>query len=176
MGWVREKLFGVKFPAGEPEGPQGEQDFALGVQPRMGGGTGVAQGKLIEVPDGTGAAFGGLEIGAIADGFQGADALAVELLIAERLVIAGALADAETTVAGEAGEFAEAFWILDIGDEEMSADETDAGNGTQALDFGELTAGLAHQAAELGLPGEGLVQQFVEDQGLRPQRIVGQLL
>src|ERR1035438_4644334 len=65
------KLVGVKFPAGEPEGPQGEQDFTLGIQPRMGSGAGVAQGKLIEVPDGTGATFGGLEIGAIADGFQG---------------------------------------------------------------------------------------------------------
>ena len=48
-----ENWFGSNSRAGEPEGPQGEQDFALGVQPRMGGGAGVAQGKLIEVPDGT---------------------------------------------------------------------------------------------------------------------------
>ena len=143
MGWIG-KLFGIKFPAGEPEGPQDEQDFALGVQPRMGGGAGVAQGKLIEVPDGTGAAFGGLEIGAIADGFQGADALPVELLIAEGFVITGAVADAEAAIAGEPGEFAEPFWILDIGDEEMGPHQPDAGRGAQALNFGELAASLTH--------------------------------
>ena len=138
------KLVGIKFPAGEPEGPQGEQDFALGIQPRMGGGAGLAQGKLIELPDRTGAPFGGLEIGAIADGFQSADALAVELLIAERFIITGAVADAEATVAGEAGEFAEPFWILDIGDEEMRPDDPDAGGGAQPLNLGELAAGLTH--------------------------------
>lgn len=152
-----EKLFGVKFPAGEPEGPQGEQDFALGVQPRMGGGTGVAQGKLMEVPDGTRAAFGGLEIGAIADGLQGADALAVELLIAKGLVITGAVADAEAAIAGEAGEFAEPFWVLDVGDKEMRPNQTDPWGCAQTLDLGELAAGLAHEPAELGLTGEGLI-------------------
>ncbi len=55
----------------------------------------MAQGKLIEVPEGTGAAFGGLEISAITDGFEGADALPVELLIAEGLVITSARADAD---------------------------------------------------------------------------------
>ena len=69
----------------------------------MSGGTGAAEGKLIEIPDGAGATFGGLEIGAIADGLQGADALAVELFIAEGLVITGAVADAEAAIAGEAG-------------------------------------------------------------------------
>ena len=136
------KLCGIKFLAGEPEGPEGEQDFALGVQPRMRRGTGVAQGKLIKVPDGTGAAFGGLEKGAIADGLQSADALAVELLIAEGFVIAGAVADAQAAIAGQLREFGEPFWILDVGDEEMRADQTDAGHGAQALDFGELAAAL----------------------------------
>jgi hypothetical protein len=136
----------------------------------------MAQGKLIEVPDGTGAAFGGLEIGAITDGLQGADALTVELLIAEGFVITGAVADAEAAVAGEAGEFAEAFWVLDIGDEEMGPDEPDPRGGAQPLDLGELAAGLTHEPAELGLPVEGLVQQFVEEQCLGTQRIVGQLL
>jgi hypothetical protein len=116
----------------------------LGVQPRMGGGAGVAQGKLVEIPDGTGAAFGGLEIGAIADGFQSADALTVELFIAEGFVITGAVPDAEPAVAGKAGKFHEAGGILDIGDKEMRADETDAGGGAQTLDFRELAAGLAH--------------------------------
>ena len=149
---------GIKFPAGQPEGPEREQDFALGVQPRMGGGTGVAEGSLIEVPEGTGAAFGGLEISAIADGFQGADPLAVELFITEGFVIAGAVANGQTAVADQPGEFREACWVLNIGDKEMSADEADAWNGAEPLDFGELAAGLTHQAAELGLTGEGLVQ------------------
>jgi hypothetical protein len=123
----------------------------------MGGGAGVAQGKLIEVPDGTGATFGGLEISAITDGFEGADALPVELLIAEGLVITGARADAEAAVTGEAGEFGEAFWVLDIGDKEMRPDETDPGGCAQTLDLGELATSLTHEAAELGLTGEGLI-------------------
>ena len=53
-GLGSEKLVRIKFPAGEPEGPEREQDFALGVQPRMSDGTGVAQGSLVEVPDRTG--------------------------------------------------------------------------------------------------------------------------
>jgi hypothetical protein len=114
----------------------------LGVQPRMSRGAGVAQGKLIKLPDGTGAAFGGLEKSTIADGFQSAAALAVELLVAEGFVIAGAVADAEAAIAGQLREFPEAGWILNIGDEEMRADQTDAGHGAQALDFGELAAGL----------------------------------
>src|ERR1022692_2984034 len=123
----------------------------------MGGGAGVTQGKLVEIPDGTGAAFGGLEIGAIADGLQGADALTVELFIAEGFVITGAVADAEAAVAGESGEFAETFWVLDIGDKEMRPDETDAGGGAEPLDLGKLATGLTHEAAELGLTGEGLI-------------------
>jgi len=141
----------------------------------MGGGTGVAQGKLIKLPDGTRATFGGLEISAIADGLQGADALGVEFFIAEGLVITGAVADAEAAIAGETGEFGEPFWVLNIGDEEMGPDEPDAGGGAEALDLGELAAGLAHEAAELGLTVEGLVQQFVEEQGLGTQGVVRQL-
>ena len=123
----------------------------------MGGGAGVTQGKLVEIPDGTGAAFGGLEIGAIADGLQGADALAVELFITEGFVIAGAVADAEPTIAGESGEFNEPFWVLNIGDKEMRPDETDAGGCAEPLDLGKLATGLTHEAAELGLTGEGLI-------------------
>jgi len=129
----------------------------LGIQPRMGGGAGVAEGSLIEVPDGTGAAFGGLEISAITDGFEGADALPVELLKAEGLVITGAHADAEAAVADQPGEFCEACWVLNIGDKEMRPDETDPGCCAQTLDLGELATSLTHEAAELGLPGEGLI-------------------
>jgi hypothetical protein len=42
----------VKVLALEPEGPEDQEDFALGVQPRMSGGAGVAQGSLIKVPEG----------------------------------------------------------------------------------------------------------------------------
>ena len=142
----------------------------------MSGGTGLAQGKLIELPDGPGAAFGGLEIGAIADGFQSADALTVKLFVTEGFAVTGAIADAEAAVAGEAGEFSETFWVLDIGDEEMRADETDAGNRTQPLDLGKLPARLAQEPAELGLAGEGLIQDFIEETRLLAERIVGQLL
>src|ERR1035438_4978474 len=123
----------------------------------MSGGAGAAGGSLIEIPDRTGAAFGGLGISAITDGFQSADALAVELLIAEGFVIAGAVADGEAAIAGETGEFAEPFWILDISDEEMGPHQPDAGRGAQALDLGKLAAGLTHQTTELGLAGEGLI-------------------
>jgi hypothetical protein len=58
----------------------------------------------------------------------------------------------------------------------MRADQTDAGHGAPALDFGELAAGLGQEAAELALAGKGLVQQFVEEPGLGTQRIVRQLL
>src|ERR1017187_4991761 len=123
----------------------------------MSGGAGAAEGSLIEIPDGAGAAFGGLEISAIADGFQGADALAVELFITEGFVIAGAVADGEAAILGQAGELGEAVRVLDIGDKEMGADQTDAGGGAQALVLGEVAAGLAHEAAELILAGEGLI-------------------
>ena len=142
----------------------------------MSGGAGAAEGSLIEIPDGAGAAFGGLEISAIADGFQGADALAVELFIAEGFVITGAVADGEAAILGQAGEFGEAVRVLDIGDKEMGADQADAGGGAQALDLGEVAAGLAHQAAELILAGEGLIQQLIEQERLGTQGVIRQLL
>src|ERR1039458_2787666 len=123
----------------------------------MGGGAGVAEGSLIEIPDGAGAALGGLEISAIADGLQGADPLAVELFITQRFVVTGAVADAEAAVAGELGEFPEPCWVLNIGDKEMSADQADARGGAQALDLGELAAGLTQESAELALAGEGMI-------------------
>lgn len=169
------KHFGCKLPVGAPEGPEGEQDFALGVQPRMGGGPGVAAGKLIAVPDGTGAAFGGLKKGAIGDGLQGADAVAIELLVAQGFVIAGAIANAQPAIACELRELLKAGRVLDIGDKEMRAHEADARNGAQPLDFGELPSGLDQQPTALGLTVQCLVQQFIEDQGLRTQRVVGQL-
>jgi hypothetical protein len=83
------KLIGVKFLALKPERPEDQEDFALGVQPRMSVGAGLAQGSLIKVPEGTGAAFGSLEEGAIADGLQDAVALAIELFKAQRFVVTG---------------------------------------------------------------------------------------
>ncbi len=148
----------------------------MGVQPRMGAVPGVAAGKFVKVPDGPLLSFGGLEIGAIGDGLQGADAVAIELLVTERFVIAGAVADAQAAIARQLGELFEARRVLDVGDEEVRADQADAGDGAQAWDFEERAAGLDQQAAALGLTGEGLVQKFVEDQGLRTQRVVGQLL
>ena len=88
----------------------------------------MAQGKLIELPDRPGAAFGGLEIGAIADGFQSADAFAVELLIAQRFVVAGAVANAQPAVTRKLGKVSEACRVLDIGDQEMRADQAHAGS------------------------------------------------
>ena len=46
-----------------------------------------------------------------------------------KIVITGAVADAEAAVAGQPGELGEAFWVLDVGDKEMSADQPDAGDG-----------------------------------------------
>ena len=174
-GFGAGKLVWVKVHVVEPEGPEGEEDFALGVQPRMGGGACLAQGGLIEVPEGTGTAFGGLEIGAIADGFQGAVALAVELFEAQGFAVAGAVADGQAAVAGEAGEVEEAGGILDISDKEMGADQTDARDGAQTLDFREGAAALAEEAAGLGLAGQRLIQGLVEEQRLGTQGIVRQL-
>src|SRR5208283_4996553 len=112
----------------------------------------------------------------IADGLQDAVALTIQLFKAEGFVVAGAVADGQSAIAGEAGEFGEAVGVLDIGDKEMGADEADAGSGAQALDLGEAAARLAHQAAGLGLTRESLIQQLVEEQGLGTQGIVGQLL
>ena len=134
----------VKVLTLEPEGPEDEEDFALGVQPRMSGGAGVAQGSLIEVPEGTGAAFGGLEESPVADGLQDAIALAIELFKAERFIVTGTVADGQAAVPGEAGEFGEALRVLDISDKEMGADEADTWSGAQALDLREGAAGLTH--------------------------------
>ena len=93
------------------------------------------------------------------DGFQSADALAVELLITEGLVITGARADAEPTIARESGEFNEPFWVLDIGDKEMRPRRAfrDAGGGAQAvLDLGKLATGLTHEATGTGIDRRGL--------------------
>lgn len=167
------KLVWVKVLALEPEGPEDEEDFALGVQPRMSGGAGVAQGRLIEVPEGTGAAFGGLEKGAIADGLQDPIALTIQLFKAEGLVVAGTVADGQSAVLGEAGEFGEAVGVLDIGDKEMGADEADAGSGAQTLDLREGSAGLTQEAACLVLARERLIQEFIEQERLGAQGIVG---
>ena len=110
----------------------------------MGGGTGVAEGSLIESPSGTGAAFGGLEISAIADGFQGADPLAVELFITEGFVIAGAVANGQTAVADQPGEFRGSVLGLE---HRRQRDERRRGRRLErsgAADFGELAAGLRH--------------------------------
>ena len=151
------KLVWVKVLALEPEGPEDEEDFALGVQPRMSGGLGLAQGSLIEVPEGTGAAFGGLEKGPVTDGLQDAIALTIQLFKAEGFVVTGAVTNAQAAVLGEAGEFGEAVGVLDIGDKEMGADEADARSGAQTLDLREESAGLTHEAAGLGLASESLI-------------------
>jgi hypothetical protein len=170
------KLVWVKVLACEPEGPEDQEDFALGVQPRMSGGTGVAQGSLVKVPEGTGAAFGGLKESAIADGLQDAVALAIELFKTQGFVVAGAVADAQAAVPGEFGEGGEAVGVLDIGDKEMGADQTDARSGAQALNLREEPARLTQAAAGLGLAGQGLIQEFIEEQGLGTQSVVGQLI
>lgn len=129
----------------------------MGVQPRVSGGAGLAQGSLVKVPQGTGAAFGGLEEGALADGLQDPIALAIELFKTEGLAVTGAVADGQAAVLGEAREFGEAVRVLDVGDKEMGADQTDARSGAQALDLGEGAAGLTQEAAGLGLAGQCLI-------------------
>ena len=170
------KLIGVKFLALKPERPEDQEDFALGVQPRMSVGAGLAQGSLIKVPEGTGAAFGSLEEGAIADGLQDAVALAIELFKAQRFVVTGTVADGQTAVSGEAREFGEAVGVLDIGDKEMGADQTNARSGAQTLDLRKEPARLTQEAAGLGLAGQSLIQQLVEEQSLGTQGMVGQFL
>jgi hypothetical protein len=158
-----------------PEGPQGFKDFALGVEPRMGGGTDLAERKLVKVPDRAGAPFGGLEEGAIGDGLQDREALAVELFKAQRFAVTGLIADGQTAVASEFGELFEAGGVLNEGGEEMSADEAHAGNGAEVLDLREGSAGLNQEAAGLKLSQQGLIQLVVEQLGLGPEWIMRQL-
>ena len=139
----------------------------------MSGGLGLAQGKLEVVPEGAGAAFGGLEKGPVTDGLQDAIALTIQLFKAEGFVVTGAVTNAQAAVLGEAGEFGEAVRVLDIGDKEMGADEADAGSGAQALDLREAPAGLTHEAAGLVLARERLIQQLIEQERLGAQGIVG---
>ena len=75
LGLGAGKRLWIKLLSIEPERPEGEQDFALGVQPRMRAGTDAFETGLIKFPDGTGSAFGGLKPGPIADGLQDAVAL-----------------------------------------------------------------------------------------------------
>ena len=123
----------------------------------MSGGAGLAQGSLIKVPEGTGAAFGGLKESPITDGLQDPIALTIQLFKAEGFVVTGTVTNAQAAVLGEAGEFGEAVRVLDIGDKEMGADQADAGSGAEALDLGEGAAGLTHEAAGLGLASERLI-------------------
>jgi len=135
----------------------------------MSGGTDVAEGKLMEVPDRAGAAFGGLEESAIADGLQDGETLAIQLFKAQRFIVTGLVADGEATVASELGEILEAIGVLDKGDEEMSADDADAWGGGQMSDFREGAAGLNHEAAGLMLSLEGLIHEAKEQEGLWPE-------
>lgn len=130
---------------------------------------------MIKIPDGTLLAFGRLEKRPIADGFQEGVALAVELFKAQRLVVAGTVADGEATEAGEAGEIEEAVGILDEGDKEMSADDADPRDGLEVVNFREGPAGLEHVPAGLVLSLKGVVQQFVKEPGLRAQQVMRQL-
>jgi len=123
----------------------------------MGGGTCLAQGILIKVPEGAGAAFGGLEKGAIADGLQDAIALTIELFKAQGFVVTGAVADAQAAVAGKFGKSGEAVRVLDIGDKEMGADQANARSGAQTLDLREESAGLTQEATCLSLAGQRLI-------------------
>jgi len=141
----------------------------------MGGGAGLAQGSLIKVPEGTGAAFGGLKESPIADGLQDAIALTIQLFKAEWFVVTGTVTNAQAAVLGEAGEFGEAVRVLDIGDKEMGTDQADTGSGAQTLDLREESAGLTHEATGLGLARQCLIQELIEQQSLGAQGIVGQL-
>src|ERR1017187_1033459 len=89
----------------------------------MSGGAGLAQGSLIKVPEGTGAAFGGLEKGSITDGLQDAIALTIQLFKTQGFVVTGTVTNAQAAVLGEAGEFGEAVRVLDIGFKETGAAE-----------------------------------------------------
>ena len=170
------KLVWVKVLVLEPEGPEDAEDFALGVQPRMSGGAGLAQGSLIKVPEGTGTTFGGLQESPIADGLQDAIALTIQLFKAQWFVVTGTVANAQAAVLGEAGEFGEAVRVLDIGDKEMGADQANARSGAEALDLREESAGLTHETAGLGLASQRLIQERIEQQRLGTQGIVRQLL
>lgn len=170
------KLVGIKVGLLLPEGPQGFDDFALGVEPRMSGGAALAEGSLKKIPDGTLLAFGRLEIGAIADGLQKGMALAVELFKAQRFAIAGLVADGEATEAGELGEIVEPGGIDDEGDKEMRTDDTDTGNGLQVLDFGKGSAGLKQQPTGLMLVEECLIEGLIEQQRLGAQQVMRQSL
>jgi len=128
-----------------PKGPQGFEDSALGVEPRMGGGAALGEGSLIKIPDRALLAFGSLEKGAIGDGFEEGVALTVELFKAQRFAVAGLVADGEAAEAGELGEIVEAIRIHEDGHEEMSADDADTGEGFHVLDFRERSAGLEQE-------------------------------
>lgn len=145
------KQFWIEIGLVAPEGPEGFKDFALGVEPRMSGGTDVAERTLIKIPDRTLLAFGGLEEGAIADSFQKAIALVIELFKAQGLVVTGLVADGQATVAGELGKIFETIGILNEGDPEMGADDADARDGAQVLDFLERATGLEQESAGLVL-------------------------
>lgn len=170
------KLYGVEVGLVSPEGPQGFEDFALGVQPGMSGGTMEAERSLIKVPDRALFAFGRLEEGAIGDGLEEGMALAIELFKAQGFAVAGLVADGQPAVTGQGREVFEAGWVLDQGDKEVGADDPDAGDGAKVSDFGEGAAGLEHEAAGLMLGDEGLVHQIIEELGLRSERRVGQLV
>jgi len=55
----------------------------------------------------------------------------------------------------------------------MGADEADAGSGAQTLDLREESAGLTQEATRLGLARERLIQEFIEQERLGAQGIVG---
>jgi hypothetical protein len=95
------------------------------------------------------------------------------LFKAEGFVVTGTVTNAQAAVLGEAGEFGEAVGVLDIGDKEMCPDETDAGSSAETLDLREESAGLTQEATRLGLARERLIQEFIEQERLGAQGIVG---
>jgi hypothetical protein len=103
-------------------------------------------------------------------------ALAVELFKAQGFAVAGLVADGEATEACQLGEIVEASWIHDEGDEEMSADDTDPGNGLQVVDFGKGPTGLKHKATGLMLVEQSLVHGLIKQSRLGLQQVMRQLL
>ena len=77
-GWlVSEKALRRELPARAPEGQQGAQDFALGVEPRVDVAAGARQGLLVKFMNGAAAEAHRRQPRAVADGFERAVAVVV---------------------------------------------------------------------------------------------------
>src|SRR6185369_12978651 len=122
LSLVSEKSFGIELLAALPQHEHRVQDFARSVLPRMGFIVGALETGGVELVDRAGSLPHRRQPGAVANGLEHTVAASIQLLKAQRLAVATAIADAQPAVAEELLRSLKTAGFLDVGHKQMCAD------------------------------------------------------